>query len=210
MIAPAITFDPEDEDYCIVPGRGRVRRWHKVARDAGLVEPISELAYERVTNAKHRGRQVHEAIEWFLTGRAFDPQDLEDESLPYLQAFLDYWVKHGELLVEVETPIYCAELDFCTTPDFRTRDCVHEIKTTSDRAQIWGLQTAAQQIAAGTLSRRVIWLRPKLKTRKVDVINGGRLGGTHDVFHYLDFDVVHEACRGEYDGPAITAWKALR
>ena len=53
MIAPAITFDPEDEDYCIVPGRGRVRRWHKVARDAGLVEPISELAYELVTNAKH-------------------------------------------------------------------------------------------------------------------------------------------------------------
>src|SRR5262245_23915492 len=204
-----ITLDPDDEDYYLVDGR-QVRRWHKVARDAGLVEPISDLAYERVTNAKHRGRQVHEAIELFLKGQPFDPQDLADESLPYVQAFLEYWHRHGVPPTAVEQPIYHPGLNFCTTPDFTIDECVFEVKTQSERSKLWGLQTAAQQIAAGTLFRAVIWLRPKLKTRSYDVITGGRLGGTADVFHYLDHDVVREACRGEYDGPAITAWKALR
>src|SRR5262245_46744766 len=138
MTAPAISFDATDEDYCFVAGRGRVRRWHKVARDAGLVEPISDLAYERVTNAKDRGRQVHQGIEFFLKGVPFNPHDLADESLPYMQAFLEYWHKNGARIVEVETPIYCAELDYCTTPDFAFPGIVHEVKTSSECNRLWG------------------------------------------------------------------------
>jgi len=206
MMAPSITFDPEDEDYCLVPGRGRVRRWHKVARDAGLVEPISDLAYERVTNAKHRGRQVHEAIELFLKRQPLDVTMIHDEALPYVQAFIEYWDKHGHANVQAEAPQYCVELDFCTTPDFRTPGVVYEVKTASQPNRLWGLQSAAQMIACSALVRRVIWLRPKLKTRTFEILEFP----DDRVFSEWDGDVVREACRGEYDGPAISAWKALR
>jgi hypothetical protein len=194
-----IIHDPEDEDYCLVDGR-QVRRWHKVARDAGLVEPIPDAAYEKFINAKHRGRQVHEAIEFFLKGQPFNLEDIDHESLPYLQAFVEYRTTATEPVLQVEQPLYNAELDYCTTPDFCTVTCAYEVKTASQRSPLWALQVSAQVLARGTGDGCVLWLRPKLKTRKFELL----------MFAESYFDVVREACRGEYDGPAITAWKALR
>jgi len=201
MTAPAISFDATDDDYCFVAGRGRVRRWHKVARDAGLAPNFSDMVYERVVNAKHRGRQVHEAIELFLKRQPFDCTQIAEEAVPFVHAFLHYWQHERPIVTQVETPIYCAELDYCTTPDFRNAEYVYEIKTQSERSKLWGLQTAAQQLAAGVSRRAVIWLRPHLKTRCWQYA---------DCYSPHDLDVVREACRGEYDGPAITAWKAIK
>src|SRR5215831_17170133 len=208
MTAPAISFDATDEDYCFVAGRGRVRRWHKVARDAGLVPEFPDAAYQALVNAKHRGRQVDEATQLIMRGDPFDVRALAEESLPYVQVFLAWWQQNRPVFAfDVQRPFYNEYLDYCTTPDFCTAACVYDIKTSSQRSRLWGLQLAAQALAHGAADRCVVWLRPRLKGPRVHEL---RDDDYSKIYSRFDYDVVREACRGEYDGPAITAWKARR
>jgi hypothetical protein len=203
---PQIELPDEHADYYLVDGR-RVRRWHTVAREMGLEPQFpqpGEPGYWNTVNAKHRSKQVHAASAMLIRGVPFDLNDLDDESLPYVQAFLTYWTRHGEIAVETETPLYCAALDFCTTPDHHTVRRVNDVKGTDRPWRAWGLQSAAQALAlnGGRAGRRIIWLRPKLKTRSYEILEPGDTRAFSD----LDFDVVREACAG-IEGPAIQAWK---
>jgi hypothetical protein len=139
-----------------------------------------------------------------LQGIPFDPHALADESIPYVHAFCEFWRRHSLPGAEAETPLYCADLDFCTTPDFHNAYSVNDIKATDRPARSWGLQTAAQALAlGGKPERRIIWLRPKLKTRAPFEILAP---DCRRAFSELDFEVVREACAG-IEGPAIQAWK---
>jgi len=203
--APVIEFQEEGHVYRV--NGVEKRYWSQIAIDAGLAPKMrgpGEPGYENYVNAKHRGRQVGEAAAILIRGQSFDPHQLANESIPYVQAFLDYWHRHAVVAV-AETPLYCAELDFCITPDFHTRTHVFEIKTPRKRERSWALQHAAQALALGGRRGGIIWLRPHLKTRNHEVLlpPGG-------IYSPYDSDVVREACRGEYDGPAITAWRALQ
>jgi hypothetical protein len=199
-----IVFIEEPHGY-LVDGRA-VRSWSQVAKDAGLLPEFPDTAFAKVANAKYRGKQIHEACAMLIRGEPFNPQELHDESLPYVQAFLDYWRVHGAGRPRVETPLYCPRLDFCCTPDFFNDHTVYDIKTTDRPARSWGLQTAAQALAHDGAPRRcIIWLRPKLKSRNYEILDDDSRW-----FSMQDYRVVEEACRGEYDGPAITAWKALK
>jgi hypothetical protein len=199
-----IEFIEEGHQY-LVDGR-EVRSWSAIAKEAGLLPEFPDTAFAKVANAKHRGRQIHEACALLIKGQPFNPQELHDESLPYVQAFLDYWRLHGLSAVSAETPLYNVELDYCCTPDFHTSTKVFDVKTTDRPHRTWGLQLTAQSLAQNNAARQIIWLRPKLKTRSYEIIPAR----DPRVFTGLDIQVVYEACRGEYDGPAITAWKAMR
>jgi hypothetical protein len=211
IAAHEITFIEEGHQY-FVDGRA-VRSWSQCMADAGLLPTFPDTAFAKVANAKHRGRQIHEACAIFLRGQPLDVTQLHDESLPYVQAFCDYWRESGRSPVTVEQPLYCAELDFCCTPDFVLRDHVLDIKTTARPSLTWGLQTAAQALAldpSGAALRSIVWLRPHLKSRSYEVHDHRSPWASKQIFSPLDMEVVCEVCRGEYDGPAITAWKALR
>jgi hypothetical protein len=199
---PQIEFREEGHKY-FVDGR-EVRAWSTVAKQMGLVPEFADVAYAKVVNAKHRGKQIHQACAMLLQGIPFDPRELADESIPYVHAFCEFWRQHSLPGVDVETPLYCAALDFCTTPDFHTAYSVNDIKATDRPARSWGLQTAAQALALGRKPERwIVWLRPKLKTKQpFEILKPGDTRAFSD----LDFDVVREACAG-IEGPAIRAWK---
>lgn len=201
---PVIQFIEEPHGYLVdgVP----VPSWSELMDKAGLLPVIPPEVMPWVINAKHRGKQIHQAAAIIMSGQGFDPDELAPESLPYVQAFVDYWLKHKTHPVDVETPLYSAALGYCCTPDFHTRHAVYDLKTTDRPSRTWGIQTAAQALAAGAHTRRIVWLRPKLKTRNFEVIEVP----DPRVFSEFDFAVVREVCAGTYDGPAITAWKALR
>jgi hypothetical protein len=206
---PVIRFEEEGHRY-FVDDR-EVHSWSKCMEDAGLLPTFPDTAFAKVANAKHRGRQIHEACAIFLRGQPLDVTQLHDESLPYVQAFVDYWRKEAHVMIpasslHAETPLYNAELDYCCTPDFHTPVAVYDIKTTDRPSKTWGLQTAAQRLAHGGQHRAIVWLRPKLKSRNYELL----APPDPRVFTPHDFDVVREVCKGEYDGPAITAWKALK
>jgi hypothetical protein len=200
---PLIEFRAETHQY-FVYGR-EVRAWSTIAKQMGLVPEFTDIAYAKVVNAKHRGKQIHQACAMLLQGIPFDPHALADESIPYVHAFCEFWRRHSLPGAEAETPLYCADLDFCTTPDFHNTYSVNDIKATDRPARSWGLQTAAQALAlGGNPERRIIWLRPKLKTRApFEILEPD----CRRAFSELDFEVVREACAG-IEGPAIQAWKA--
>lgn len=193
-----------EEDHTYWVDGVEKRSWSAIAKAAGLLPDFPDSAYAKVVNAKHRGRQIHQACAMLILGQPFDVKQLHDEALPYVQAFLEFWNIHGCRAV-AETPLYHPDLDYCTTPDFHTPDTVFDIKTTDRPSRTWGLQTAAQILALGGLShrRRIVWLRPKLKTKKYELIEPEDCR----VFTVQDFEVVREAATGQYDGPAITVWK---
>lgn len=206
-----ITLPSEDSEVYLVDGRP-VRRWHTVLREAGLapVLPTHPGAMRNMINAKHRGKQIHDALPYILRGRYYelDLTQVADESLPYLQALLEWFGAGFNGLrppVQIEQPLYCADLDFCCTPDFHDAISVNDLKTSYDCSPLWGLQLAAQALAHGStaLERRVVWLHPK-KPKSYEVCTPA----SHPkVFSEHDFDVVRELCGGVYDGPAVRAWK---
>jgi hypothetical protein len=202
---PLIEFRAETHQY-FVYGR-EVRAWSTIAKQMGVERRFpqpGEPGYWNTVNAKHRGKQIHQASCWLITGVDFDPAQLDNESIPYVHAFCKFWRRYSLPGAEAETPLYCADLDFCTTPDFHTPYAVYDIKATDRPARSWGVQTAAQALAlGGKPERRIIWLRPKLKTRQpFEIVEPGDIRA----FSELDFDVVREACAG-IEGPAIQAWK---
>jgi hypothetical protein len=111
----------------------------------------------------------------------------------------------------VQTPLYCAELDFCCTPDWHDAWTVNDIKATAKCSRTWGLQTAAQLLAHGqATTRRIIWLRPKLRAQ-YEIYEGGpgMIGPNMNprIFSVYDFDVVRAACRGNYKAECIERWR---
>jgi len=208
---PVITLPDEDGDFYLVDGLP-VRRWHAVEREARLSQPMPDhpAALRNIINAKHRGKQIHDAVALILEGKQFDPELLADESLPYVMAFLTYWTECRPLhlgQLRVEEPLWNRDLAYCCTPDFLDDFSINEIKTTDRPSRCWGLQTAAQSLAQGDgLERRVIWLRPKRKSCPYEVLTPS----DPRVFSVYDYDVVREATAGDYDGPATTAWRKER
>jgi len=211
-MTPEILILYNDEQHSYTVNGRPTRYWSQIARDAGLTEEPPDTALERVTNAKHRGIQVHDACALLLERRDYPGffDDLHEESLPYVQAFHGFLMEYPSLgrarAVQVETPLYNAALDYCCTPDFHTQSRVYDIKTTAKPSRTWGLQTAAQALAHGACTTRVIvWLRPKLKTKTYEVHVSENCNPR--IFSDLDFQVVEAACRGEYDAKCIQHWK---
>ena len=209
-MTPEIHFDEATHTY--TRNGVVVRYWSQIAIDAGLAEEPPAIALERVTNAKHRGTQIHDACALILEGRTGTTllKNLHEESRPYVEAFMAFLVEYPSLTrsraIHVETPLYNEALDYCCTPDFHTQSRVYDIKTTAKPSRTWGLQTAAQALAHGACTTRVIvWLRPKLKTKTYEVHVSENCNPR--IFSELDFRVVEAACRGDYDAPCIQQWK---
>jgi len=190
-----------------------VRSWSAVARAAGLLEPIPDIpaVQQAVANAAARGAQVDDACAKLMLGQAYSLAKMSDDSLKYLYAFAEYWqdyrsrAAHREIFVQ--TPLYCAGLDFCTTPDFHTRNGVFDIKATWKPSRTWGLQLAAQALANDCTARTIVWLRPKMKTRTHEVFSSTGPRPDPRVFSELDFDVVRAAAKGDYEADVIKRWK---
>jgi len=210
-----ITLDPVTHTYRV---DGEIKRsWSQVSREMGLSVEFPEAAFAHVENARARGTQVHAyAADYILRGLP-PPYDLVDstdgqpyvhpETVPYLKAFEDFVLASGVSPTAIERPLYSPELDICCTPDFTTKIGVYDIKHTDKPSRTWGLQLACQAIAHDVLATRaIVWLRPKLKTRRYEVHSSDH--SWNRIFTAFDFDVVREACAGIH-GPAIKAWKAL-
>lgn len=204
-----ITLPDPDSDHYLVDGRP-VRRWHTILKDAGLLDlPEHPAAQRHLINAKHRGKQIDDACALLIEGklRQIEIGAIHDEALPFVQAFGEFWQTHGPLFgrpVSVQQPLYCAPLDYACTPDFFDSHSVNDVKATDRPSRLWGLQLAAQALAhPDAYERRIIWLRPKLKTRRYELL----LYPDARAFSDFDYDVVRELALGDYDGPALRAWK---
>lgn len=208
-----ITLDEETHVYR-VDGR-EVRSWSQIMTDAGLAQDLSMVPAHHLANARAKGSQVHDACALIMEGK-YTPEHeavVPEEAKPCVRAFEHYWQGHREWMgtPQVETPLYCASLDFCCTPDYWTHIGVYDLKTTSKVSRTWGLQTAAQWLAHGGNDehRAIIWLTGKPKARApfgyevfFSTDNPNRR-----IFSALDFDVVKAAAQGDYDADCIRRWR---
>lgn len=204
-VATVIVLPDPDSPFYLVDGRP-VDRWHTKAEKAGLLPNLpqpGEPGYDNVVNAKHRGRQVGQAVEFLLKREPFDFSELHDEALPYVMAFIDC-IKQvhmpGPWPSGVEMPVYNAELGYVVKPDWHYPAHPYELKTPHDADRTWGLQEMAQEMALGAADGTIIWLRPKLKTRKYEIHQRSqpwqrRRNGTSLIFSDLDRAVVEAACQ---------------
>lgn len=207
---PVIVLDEFTHTYT-VDGVGK-RSWSQISRDAGLAEDLSGVPVHHLANARARGSQIDDACALFMEGKWTQEHWalLSDESRPYVKAFIDCASDHifprSLSRISVQTPLYCRKLDFCCTPDFHEPLIVNDVKTAKKPARQWGLQTAAQQLAHGdAMVRRIIWLRPHLKTRQYEIHTDRDMDPR--IFSKWDYQVVEDACLGNYDSEAIRAWK---
>jgi hypothetical protein len=210
--APRITLDAATHLY-EVDGRP-VEGWSEKVRKAppefGLVPDYSRVPEHVLANAAGRGAQIDDACAKLMAGTwtFTDWLKLYSDAQPYVKAYAALWkrLKPGITGLRVQTPLYCRELDFCTTPDWHDHVSVNDLKATATHSRTWGLQIAAQQHAHGhTLDARIYHLRPHLKTRQIDVY--ARSVGDRRVFSKWDHDVVEAVCREEWDAEAIDRWR---
>lgn len=178
-----------------------------------LMDDMSSIPAHILENAKARGSQVDDACSLIMEGKFTNPHDemLAEEARPYVDAYREFWKLHdfhrAMNPVSVQTPLYCAKLDFCCTPDWHDDLSVNDIKATAKVSRAWGLQTAGQQLAHGiAMVRRIIHLTPKLKTRQYRVYTDG--DGDPRIFSPLDYQVVEAACLGDYEADCIKRWRA--
>ena len=203
-MTPEILILYNDEQHSYTVNGRPTRYWSQIALDAGLAEPLPETAW--VIEAKHRGTQIHDVCALILERRTVDTSQIAEEALPYIMAFTSFLEAHNIGARVVESPLYNADLDYCCTPDWYTPRRVYELKTTAKPSRLWGLQTAAQALAHGSaISRVIVWLRPKLKTKQYEVHVSDN--GDRRIFSDLDFKVVEAACRGDYGAKCIEQWK---
>src|SRR5262249_35258739 len=147
-----------DEETHVYRVDGRiVRGFHEMMAPLGLWDELASIPAHWLENAKKRGAQVHDACALIMEGREEELNaqiyDLDDdacaawekETEPYVAAYRAAWLDPachsviGSIVptLYVETPLYCAELDFCCTPDWHTILSVNDIKTQKKPSRTW-------------------------------------------------------------------------
>src|SRR5262249_20350480 len=159
-------------------------------------EDLSMVPPHHLANARARGSQIDDACSLIMEGKFTSIHDelLSDEARPSVEAYREFWASCDPLgVLQVQTPLYSRELDFCCTPDWYDLQSVNDIKATSKESRTWGLQTAAQLLAHGYLigERRIIWLRPLWRKKEKIIRLETHSGITMNprIFSALDFDV---------------------
>lgn len=108
-------FEPVEHRYTV--GEREIVSVTQILVAAGLTD-LSMIPREVLERAAERGRRVHEAAKLLLRG-TLDWATVDPAIGGYVRA-LDSLIRHTGLYPiadKIEEPLYCAEYDYCGTPD---------------------------------------------------------------------------------------------
>jgi len=224
---PAILFDDQTHTYAIEE-EGAIRpvpSFSQRLEDAehacrtilgvdhvGFQPNYGGVSDEVLANARARGSAIDDACSLVMEGRFTFKHwmRLHAEAKPYVLAYQAWWKRDAvacDATLRVQTPLYDRVLDTCCTPDWYDEVSVNDVKAQDKASREWGLRLAMMALAHGSATiERSIWLRPKLKTRQIEIHR--RNEGDRRIFSPWDKQVVAAICRQDYTAEAIKQWYA--
>ena len=104
-VLPELEFDEDSHVYALngveVPSVTQLLKWLPGNDYAAVPEYI-------LANAARRGTAVHEAIEYFIK---YGVEEYDEEQVPYVSAFKDFWNELGAVPIGNEVPVYYDDTD---------------------------------------------------------------------------------------------------